>query len=48
MTETQKSFDEKFEQEYPDTDLYCYFGPIYRPFDDEVIKDLRKRKKKRI
>ncbi len=47
MTDNGKSFNDKFEQEYPDTDLYCYFGPIHRPFDDKVIKNLRERKKKK-
>ena len=45
--EAEKTFDDKFEEEYPDTDLYCYFGPILRAFDDEVISDLRQRKKKK-
>ncbi len=46
MTDEGKSFTERFEDEYPDTDLYCYFGAIRRPFDDGVIQSLRVRKNK--
>ena len=38
---------EKFDKEYPETDLYCYFGPIVRPSDDNVIREMRERKKKK-
>lgn len=46
-----KTWDERvadFERDYPDTDLYFYFGRIRRPFEEEFVGDfdgrLRKRK----
>jgi hypothetical protein len=32
-----------FAKDYPDTELYVYFGPIRRPYDDDVIESFGKR-----
>jgi len=32
---------------YPDTDLYCYFGTIRRTADDDVIGEIRNRRKRK-
>jgi hypothetical protein len=45
-----KNFDEHivdFNAEYPDTDLFAYFGPIRRPFDDEFIEAFERRRKRK-
>lgn len=47
MSEKEPTFNEAFEKDYQDTDFYLYIGPIRRPYDDYVIDDLRKRKKKK-
>lgn len=47
MTDDEKSFEENFEEEYPNTDLYFYFGTIRRPFDDYLIEQVIERKKKK-
>ena len=47
MSEKEPTFNEAFERDYQDTDFYLYLGPIRRPYDDYVIDDLRKRKKKK-
>jgi hypothetical protein len=36
-----------FERDYPDTDLYFYFGRIRRPFEEEFISDFDGRSRKR-
>jgi hypothetical protein len=36
-----------FENDYPDTDLFVYFGPIRRPFDDELIGHFEARVKRK-
>lgn len=45
-----KTWDERvadFERDYPDTDLYLYFGRIRRPFEDEFVADFDSRKRRR-
>jgi hypothetical protein len=45
-----KTWDERladFERDYPDTDLYLYFGRIRRPYEEEFIADLDGRTRKR-
>ena len=45
MTTDIGTLIEGFQKEYPETDLYCYFGSIRRPFDDYVIEEIRTRQK---
>ena len=47
MTDEKKSAKELFVEEYPDTDLYLYFGSIRRPYDDYMIDEIINRKKKK-
>jgi hypothetical protein len=48
MTETTfADFLPGFEAEYPDTDLYAYYGPIRRPYDDELIGEFEGRSKRK-
>jgi hypothetical protein len=43
MTKTWDEYVADFARDYPDTDLYVYFGPLRRPYDDYVIADFEKR-----
>ena len=37
----------KIKEEYPDTDLYLYFGPILSPYDVRVTDLIRAHKKQK-
>ncbi len=41
MADEAKKFKDHvaaFQRDYPDTDLVAYFGPILRPYDDDLIE----------